>query len=70
LTVLLSKEGVVVTRVPDRVDAALELEALVRLAGARDLAEHILRGDVWPTPWIGGVRRLVEKAERLFEAAA
>ncbi len=51
-------------------DPALELEALARLAGARDLLNHVLGGDVVPQPWTTDARRLVERAERLFEVAA
>ena len=48
-------------------DPSLELEALVRLAGARDLLDHVLLGDVVPQPWTSAARDLVAQAERFFE---
>ncbi len=49
---------------------ALELEALARLAGARDLIHHVVGGDVLPQPWTTAARHLVEQAERFLEVAA
>lgn len=52
------------TTVPD---AALHLEGLARLEGARTLIDYILVGHVTAQPWAGAARQLVEKAEFFFE---
>jgi hypothetical protein len=67
----LLREEVDVRSVPDecRPDPDLELEALVRLAGARDLLDHVVVGDVVPQALVIAARQLVEKAERLLVLA-
>ncbi len=50
--------------------AALELEALVRLGAARDLIEYVLAGAVVHQPWTAGARGLIERAAFLLEMAA
>jgi len=44
----------------------VELEALVRLAGARDLLSHVVAGDVLPQPWTRAAARLIAQAEELL----
>jgi hypothetical protein len=48
----------------------LELEAIARLAAARDLVKHVLRGQTTARPWVTASRGLIERAERLYRQAA
>jgi len=44
-----------------------ELEAIARLAAARDLISHIVAGDVAPQPWVDAAARLIAQAVALLE---
>lgn len=48
----------------------LEVEAMLRLAAARDLLGYVVEGHVMPQPWVDGAARLVEEARWRLAAAA
>lgn len=51
-------------------DLGLEVEALLRLAAARDILTYVVEGHVVPQPWVDGAARLVEEARWRLAAAA